>query len=259
MSENTAPHFFTGGAAVHRIGEGTDLISPSELAQYCENTPWSDVHSAVPRVLSLAQASELGRTYSPEHLQELHSICAHYGLSIYMDGARFANAQQAIGASPAEITWKAGVSALTFGAIKNGTFGAEALVLFRPELYANVRQKAKQAGHLASKMRYLSAQLMAYFSGDLWQRNAANANATAAQLIEALEANPHCELALEAQTNQIFVSMPEALNEHLLQHGFELYPWKVNTTQCYRLVTNWATSTDDISAFVGALNGFQSD
>jgi len=253
ISENTAPHFFTGGAAVHRIGEGPDLISPEELTQYCEATPWGDVHSAMPRVLSLAQASELGRVYSAEHLQELNGICQHYGLTIYVDGARFANAQQSLSCSLADISWKTGVSAVTFGAIKNGTFGAEALVLFKPELFSAVRQKAKQAGHLASKMRYLSAQLIAYFSDELWQRNASAANDATQLLVDAIEQNQHCSLALDAQTNQIFVAMPAELNQHLLQSGFELYPWKVNNTDAYRLVTNWATTQKDIDGFKLAL------
>lgn len=259
LSENTAPHFFTGGAAVHRIGDGPDLIQPDELTHYCENTPWRDVHSAVPRALALAQASELGRVYSAEHMAELSAICRHYGLALYVDGARFANAVIASNCQPADLSWRVGVDALTFGAIKNGTFGAEALVLFKPELFAAVRQKAKQAGHLASKMRYLSAQLIAYFDQDLWRRNAEQANQAAHRLAEVLQAHPCCELAIEAQTNQLFVTMPEALQAHLATEGFDLYPWKVNEQSAYRLVSHWATSDADIEAFTSALNRYQSD
>ncbi len=256
QSENTAPHFFTGGAALHRIGQGPDLISVDELRDYCCNTPWGDVHSALPQVLAIAQVSELGRAYSTEHLAELGAVCDEYGLGLYMDGARFANAVAMLSCDPADISWKAGVKALTFGAIKNGTFSAEALVVFDHKLYPVIRQKAKQAGHLASKMRYLSAQLIAYFSDELWLRNARNANEAAATLAATLQKHPECELAMEAQTNQLFVQMPPDLHQQLSHKGFELYPWRVNDTACYRLVTNWATDQKVLDEFECALAAF---
>lgn len=257
VSENTAPHFFTGGAALHAIGDDSDLIMPEELRAYCERVSWQDVHSAVPRVLALTQPSELGRVYSVAHLQELSAIAKHYGLKIFLDGARFANAVTALDCAPAEISCKAGIDAMTFGAIKNGTFGAEALVVFDQELYPLVRQKAKQAGHLASKMRYLSAQLIAYFQDDLWQRNASNANAHAAAVAAMLK-QENIDLVVEQQTNQLFIDMSSALQAHLSDQGFKLYPWPVNDKMSYRLVTNWSTTQHDLDAFAAALSSWSS-
>lgn len=258
VSENTAPHFFTGGAALHTIGLGPDLIMPEELSAYCEQVSWQDVHSAVPRVLSVTQSSELGRVYSAEHLQELSEITRHYGLSIFLDGARFGNAVAALNCSAASISCDAGVDAMTFGAIKNGTFGAEALVLFNLDLYPAVRQKAKQAGHLASKMRYLSAQLMAYFSDGLWLKNAVNANLQAKAISEML-AQAGFTMDVEQQTNQLFFNIPVELHSHLADHGFDLYPWPVNEKASYRLVTNWSTTQKDVDAFGSALSSWSAN
>ncbi|MFK7730696.1 MAG: low specificity L-threonine aldolase [Pseudomonadales bacterium] len=256
VDENTAPHFFTGGAALHQIGEGTDTISPEELSRFCAKRPWRDVHSAVPRVLTLTQATELGRVYSTEHLQELGEVANHYNMRVFIDGARFANALVKQNLSPSDAVMPSGVSAMTLGAIKNGTFGAEALVLFDTDLFPAVRQKAKQTGHLASKMRYLSAQLLAYFDQDLWLNNARAANTAAQRLCTLLNASPHCSLTLECETNQIFVSMPDALHKHLENAGFEIYPWHVEDQACFRLVTNWATSDAHIEAFADAINTY---
>ncbi len=256
VDENTAPHFFTGGAALHQIGGGADTISPEELSRFCAKRPWRDVHSAVPRVLTITQATELGRIYSTEHLQELGAIARHYDMRVFIDGARFANALIQQNVSPSAAVMPSGASAMTLGAIKNGTFGAEALVLFEPELFPVVRQKAKQTGHLASKMRYLSAQLHAYFKDGLWLNNARAANSAAKQLSGLLNANPHCELAIESDTNQIFVRMPDALHQHLQDAGFDIYPWHVEDQACFRLVTNWATSNDHIDAFANALRSY---
>lgn len=256
VDENTAPHFFTGGAALHQIGEGTDTITPEELKRFCAKRPWRDVHSAIPRVLTLTQATELGRVYSVEHLQELGAIANHYQMRVFIDGARFANALVRQNVSPSAAVMPSGVSAMTVGAIKNGTFGAEALVLFDTELFPAVRQKAKQTGHLASKMRYLSAQLLAYFEQDLWLNNARAANSVAEQLCGLLNANPHCALTIESETNQIFVSMPDALHQHLQRAGFDLYPWHVEDQACFRLVTNWATGDEHITAFGNALSSY---
>ncbi len=256
VDENTAPHFFTGGAALHQIGSGSDTISPEELTRFCEKRPWRDVHSAVPRVLTLTQATELGRVYSTEHLQELGEIASHYNMRVFIDGARFANALVKQKLSPLAAVKPSGVAAMTLGAIKNGTFGAEALVLFDTELFPAVRQKAKQTGHLASKMRYLSAQLLAYFDQNLWLRNAQAANCAAERLCTLLAEHPHCSLAIASETNQIFVDMPESLQLHLEKAGFEIYPWHVEDQACYRLVTNWATSDAHIDAFASALSTY---
>lgn len=258
MAENTAPHFFTGGAAVHRIGAGPDLLLPEELQAFCENSPWGDVHAALPTVLSLAQATELGRVYTAEHLQALGDIARHFNMPVYTDGARFANAVHALKASPADLSWKAGMKAITFGAIKNGTFSAEALVLFDKKLFPLVQQKAKQAGHLSSKMRYQSAQLLAYFKDDLWLRNATQANESAAQL-ERHIMDAGYSLAIERQSNQIFAKLPAALFEACRAQGIELYPWRVGDIDCYRLVTSWATSAANLAQFAQVLKGFKAD
>ena len=161
-----------------------------------------DVHQMQPAALSITNATEYGLVYTPEETAALGALCRERGLGFHLDGARFANAVASLDCTPAALSWKAGVDALSFGFVKNGGLSAECLVFFRPELAAATRYRRKRAGHLLSKGRYMAAQILAMIEGDVWLRNARAANAAAARLAAA--AGPERRIhAVEA--NEIFV------------------------------------------------------
>jgi threonine aldolase len=166
-----------------------------------------------------------------------------------MDGARFANALAHVGCSPAALTWKAGVDVLSFGATKNGALAAEAVVFFNPAHAAGFERRRKRAGHLWSKMRYLSAQLCAYLEDDLWLRHARHANAAASKLAQGLSRIPGIRLVQQVQANEIFAAMPDELIEALQGDGAHFYRWievAGETLPVVRLVTSYATTDEEV-------------
>ncbi|MDH3793082.1 MAG: beta-eliminating lyase-related protein, partial [Rhodospirillales bacterium] len=165
VDECGAPEFFTGGAKLVTLDGAHGKLTPEILAGAIGGV--GDVHHVQPAAISLTQASEAGTLYTPEEVAAIGDLARQHGLGLQMDGARFANALVALGCSPAEITWRAGVDALAFGATKNGALAAEAVVLFKPELARTFAYRRKRGGHLFSKMRFLSAQLDAYLADDL--------------------------------------------------------------------------------------------
>jgi threonine aldolase len=202
--------------------------------------------------VSITQASEAGTIYTPAEIAALSEVARANGLGLHMDGARFANALVAGNHSPAELTWKSGVDALSFGATKNGALGAEAVVLFKPALADTFAYRRKRGGHLFSKMRFLSAQLEAYLRDDLWLRNARHANAMAGQLASGLGKISGVGLCHPAEANEIFARMPEAMIAGLLAKGFVFYRWGAPAACEVRLVTSFETDPKDVAAFVSA-------
>jgi threonine aldolase len=170
-----APEFMSGGARLMLIEGIGAKVTAAALGGVLDANPTS-VHTVQPRALSITQATELGTVYRPDELAALCTLAHSRGLAVHMDGARFANAVASLGCSPAEATWRAGVDVLSFGATKNGAMAAEAVVFFKPELIADFEFRRKRAAHLISKMRYISAQLLAYIEDDLWLTLAAHAN-----------------------------------------------------------------------------------
>ena len=162
-----------------------------------------------------------------------------------MDGARFANAVASLNASPAEITWKSGVDVLSFGGTKNGCLAAEAIVFFKPELVGNFPYLHKRSGHLISKMRFVSAQLEAYLSNDVWLRNARHANSMASLLSKGLAAVPDIKLVHTTQANEIFVSLPHSVVKHLNDKGYEVNHDELDG-KAARFVAAWNTESNDI-------------
>ncbi|HSY89308.1 MAG TPA: beta-eliminating lyase-related protein, partial [Verrucomicrobiae bacterium] len=171
---------------------------------------------------------------------------------LHMDGARFANALTFLKVSPAEITWRAGVEILSFGATKNGALAAEAVVIFDKALAAEFAFRRKRAGHLFSKMRFLSAQLDAYLEGGLWLRNAGHANAMANRLAEGLVCIPGAKLAHPVEANEIFVDLPEHAIRGLRADGFQFYRWLGEDQTLLRLVTAFDTKEADVAAFIAS-------
>jgi threonine aldolase len=225
VDECGAPEFYTHGAKLLLADGAHGKLTPATLAAAVPE--WrGDVHRSQPAMLSLSQATESGTVYSPAEVGALAEAARGHGLAVHMDGSRFANALAAQGCSPAELTWKAGVDVLSFGGTKNGCVMAEAVVFFDPDRAADFAFRRKRAGHLLSKMRFVSAQLEAYLADGLWLRLARNANARARQLAEGLQALPGVELLHPVEANEVFVRLPAALAEGLKRQGVIAAHWE---------------------------------
>jgi threonine aldolase len=210
------------------------------------------VHHAQPASASLTQASEAGTVYQTAEIEAVAEVCRRHGLALHMDGSRFANAVVALERSPAELTWRAGVEALSFGATKNGAMAAEAVVFFDPAKAADFAYRRKRGGHLFSKMRFLSAQLEAYLADDLWLRNAGHANRMAARLAEGLRAVPGARLQHPVEANELFVELPDPVIRGLFADGFQFYRWDHEASVVIRLVTAFDTAPAAIDAFLAS-------
>jgi threonine aldolase len=249
--EANAPEFYSGGAKLVPI-DGTDgKLTAADLAARLPGD-LGNVHHAQPAAVSLTQATECGTVYRPHEIAEIATVAHRHGLAVHMDGARFANALVHLDASPADLTWRSGVDALSLGATKNGALGAEAIVFFDTARAGELAFRRKRAGHLFSKMRFLSAQLDAYVTGDLWRRNARHANDAASRLAEGLAALPGVSLRHPVEANELFVEMPEAMIVGLFAAGAKFYRWGGEASTCVRLVTAWNTSDADVAEFLGA-------
>ena len=248
VDECGAPGFFSGGAQLELLPGEHGRIQPAVLAATLEAHP-RHLHSVQPAALSLTQATELGTVYRAAELAELSAAAHHHALKVHMDGARFANALVFLGCHPAEITWRAGIDVLSFGATKNGALTAEAVVFFDRSLVRDFELRRKRAGHLLSKSRYVAAQLLAYLEGDLWRRNAQRANALAQQLARA--AGKHLLHPVEA--NEVFVQLGDEGKATLRQAGFEFYDWGAETSGQARFVVSWDQPEADVPALCAAL------
>ena len=210
-----------------------------------------DEHHVQPRVVSVSQSTELGTVYAPAELRALADWAHEHGLFLHVDGARIANAAASLGLGLREATRDLGVDALSFGGTKNGALGAEAVVLFRPELAARLLFQRKQAMQLASKLRYAGAQLDALLDDGLWLRNAGQANAMARRLADAVAGLPGVELVQPVQANALFVRLPAALIPWLQARAF-FHVWDEPAGVC-RWMTAWDTSAADVDAFAAAV------
>ena len=252
VDECGAPEFYTGGAKLVPLDGRDGRLEAAALAAALGEAEIGNVHQVQPAALSLTQATECGTVYTPDEIAALAEVARAYGLGVHMDGARFANAVAHLGCTPAEATWRAGVDILSFGATKNGALAAEALVVFRPELAREIGYRRKRAGHLWSKMRFISVQLEAYIADGLWLRNAARANRLAAALARGLADVPGSELVHPVHGNELFVRLPEPAIAGLLADGFAFYRWGGETATTLRLVTAFDTRDADVEAFVAA-------
>jgi len=247
-----APEFYTHGARLTGIASDDGKIRAGQLAALLPGNK-GNVHGMQPSAVSLTQATEAGTVYSPDEVGAITEVARAHGLAVHMDGSRFANALLHLGVSPAEMTWKAGVDVLSFGATKNGAMAAEALIFFDEKRAAECAFRRKRGGHLFSKMRFLSAQLEAYLAGDLWLGNARHANAMASRLADGLTGLPGITLRYRTQANEVFAELTEPLIAHLEASGFQFYRWDGN---CIRLVTAFNTKAADVDAFIAAARAF---
>jgi threonine aldolase len=246
-----APAFFTGGAKLVLLEGKAAKIDPKDFARALAQ-PVS-LHQEKPAALSLSQLTERGALYDVEEIAALCALAKQQGLAVHMDGARFANALAASGRTPAEMTWKAGVDLLVFGATKNGALLAEALIVFDRKGLADVDRLRKRAGHLLSKMRFVSAQLEAYLEEDLWLRNAAHANAMAATMAAGLANLEGARILTPVQGNQLFVQLPLPVIAALQEADILFYPWGAPDDGVIRLVTSFATEQHEIEVFLSVV------
>ncbi len=244
-----APAFYSGGAQLMLLpGEHAKLTS-STLAAALDAHPVS-VHTVQPAAVSISQATELGAAYRPDELSRLTQVAHAHGLKVHMDGARFANAVTFLGCHPGDVTWRAGIDVLSFGATKNGALAAEAVVFFDASLVADFELRRKRAGHLISKSRFVAAQLLAYLEDDLWRRNAAHANRCAQRI--GLAAGSRLIAPVEA--NEVFVQLGADGKRALRAAGFEFYDWGAESAGTARLVAAWDQDEAHVEALCAALN-----
>lgn len=246
VDECGAPEFYCSGARMVGLDGPDGKITAAQLASLLPGGK-GVVHHMQPAAISLTQATEAGTVYRADEIAAIGEVARQHGLALHMDGARFANAVEHLGCAPADITWRAGIDVLSFGATKNGAAAAEAVIFFNKAKAADFEFRRKRGGHLLSKMRFLSVQLDAYLADDLWRRNARHANRMAALLAEGLAAMPGVRLRHPVEANEIFVELSGATIEHLFAKGFQFYRWEGN---CVRLVTAFNTATQDVDAFL---------
>lgn len=243
-----APEFYTAGAKLRALPGHEGKLRPEDVAQALRS--YHDmVHMVVPTVLSITQSSEMGRVYTPLEVAALADVAASRKMHVHMDGARFANAVSALGCRPADVTWKAGVDVLSFGATKNGALAAEAVIFFNQDLVRDFEFRRKRAGHLLSKLHYVSAQLSAYLENDLWLELAAHANAQAAVIAAAAGSR----LAYRAQANEVFIHLSDTQKQEIRESGFEFYDWGYEGEGLARFVTAWSTPPGHAAALAKAL------
>jgi threonine aldolase len=244
--EAGASLMYTNGARIVGIDGRNGLIDPGDLDRALANFDPARMlcNSAV---VSVTQASELGTVYSLQHLGEISAVCRRYGLRMHMDGARFANALVSLDCEPADMSWRAGVDVLSFGATKNGAMAAEAVLVFDPALAEGLRARLKRGGLMFSKHRFLGIQFEAYFADGLWLDMARTANARAAALAEGLAQAEAAELLYPVEANEVFVRLPEKTLASLEAQGFQFYR---RGGGVIRLVAGWSTKPADVASFV---------
>lgn len=243
-----APEFFSSGARVVPVPGPNGKMTPETLKAALDALPVS-VHTLQPAAVTLTQLTEFGTAYRPEEVAALCTLAHERGLKVHMDGARLANALVHLGCHPADVTWRAGVDVLSFGATKNGAINAEAVVFFDPTLVRDFELRRKRAGHLLSKSRYVAAQLLAYLQTGVWRRNAERANALACRIAEA--AGP--ALLYPVEGNEVFLHLGEDGKQRLRQAGFEFYDWGASGSGEARFAVAWDQPEDDVTALCRAL------
>jgi threonine aldolase len=245
VDEAGAPGFFTGGAKLMLLDGAGAKVTPDAVASACDLIR-KDVHQVQPAAISITNATEYGLVYRAAEVAALGELARQRGLAFHLDGARLANAVASSGDSLADMTWRAGVDALSFGFVKNGGLNAEALIVFRTEVADEIAVRRKRAGHLLSKGRFLAAQILAMLEDDLWLDNARAANAAA----QTLAAAAPQRLVYPVEANELFLNVSAEEAAVLSGQGFDFYDWGPGEI---RLVTSWDQQPDDVERLAAAL------
>ena len=258
-----APEFYSGGAKLIGLPGQRGRISSDTLKQALARYPRGLVKQVQPSALTLTQATEAGTLYSLDQIEDLSGLAHAAGLGVHMDGARFANALVTLGCTPAQMTWRAGIDVLSFGASKNGTLFCEAVIFFDKARAADFAFRRKRAGHTMSKGRYLGAQMLAYLKDDHWLALAAHANRMAATLTMRLTQVSGVRLPWACEANEIFPVIPRRAEPLLRAAGARFYDWGGRGLEPgeslrddemqLRLVTSFHTSEAEIDGFIDVL------
>jgi len=258
--ECNAPEFYTGGAKLTLVESKAAKMDTGALAAALAARPGGNVHNAQPGPVSLTQVTERGTAYSLSEIKELCAIAKAYDVPVHLDGARFANALAALDCTAAEMSWKAGVDAVSFGGTKNGCMGVEAVVIFDPALAWEFELRRKRGGHLFSKNRYLAAQMAAYLEGDLWLDMARMANAAGQNLARGLRQIPGVSFLEEPAANMIYTAFPRAAHKRLEKAGAHYYAMgpmdgPEDEPVSARLVADWSCPDNHIEEFLAHVRG----
>ena len=252
MDECGAPEFFSHGARMVGVGGPDGRIAPHALRQAVAAAGQS-LHNMQRGAISFTNVTEAGTVYNAAQTAEIAGIAHEFGLPLHLDGARFCNAVAATGATPAALSWRAGVDVLSFGGTKNGLLGVEAVVFFNPNHAETFALRRKRGGHLLSKGRYLAAQMLAMLEGERWLTWATHANMMAARLAQGLTAKG-VELQHPVQANILFPQWDVGTSSRLRAAGAQFYDAPApDSREGARLVTSWSTTADDVDAFLAAL------
>lgn len=241
-----APEFFSNGSKILLGGGKNGKLTPDSIEQLVKKR--SDIHYPKPKVVSLTQATEVGTVYSRNELLEIRNVADKYALKIHMDGARFANAVAQLKVKPKEITWQCGVDVLCFGGTKNGLAVGEVIIFFRRAQAEDFDYRCKQAGQLASKMRFLSAPWLGLLENEVWLKNAENANRRAASFERQLKEIRGLKLMFPRQANSVFVELPPPVIEHLHRQGWHFYTFI--GAGGVRFMCSWDTTEESVQALV---------
>ncbi|MCW1918695.1 low specificity L-threonine aldolase [Rhodobacter sp. KR11] len=253
VDECGAPEFYTAGAKLIPVPGAHGKITPETLSAALAQVGASGVHGVQRGCLSLTNVTEAGTVYTPAEIATLTALAHRQGLPCHLDGARFANALVATGATPAQMTWQAGIDVLSFGGTKNGCMGVEAVVLFDPARAWELELRRKRAGHLFSKHRFLSAQFEAYLDGDLWLTLARHANAMGQNLAQGLARVPGASLMHPAPANMLFPWLAPGTNARAAARGAQYYAMQDGPRESARFVSSWSTTPADVEALIAAL------
>jgi threonine aldolase len=248
QDECGAPEKFTG-CKVLTVDTSDGKITVDMLEKHMHGFDFE--HHSQPRVISVTQATEMGTVYQPDEIKRISDFAHKNNMLLHMDGARISNAAVALDLPFKTFTTDAGVDVLSFGGTKNGMMFGEAVCFLEPGLSENFKYIRKQGMQLASKMRFISAQYIAYFSNDLWKKCATHSNSMARMLYERVKDIKGLKVTQPVQSNGVFVIIPHSVAEKLIKEYF-FYPWNEKISE-YRLMTSWDTSEDDIVNFVSLL------
>jgi threonine aldolase len=241
-----APEFFTGGSKLLLIHGADGKIDSDQAERLLARE--NEFHSHKPGAISIAQATEFGTVYRRDEIAAIAALGRAHQLYLHMDGARFANAITSLNCAPKAITWEVGVDVLCFGGTKNGAAGGELVIFFDKKISREFEYRAKQAGQLGSKIRFLAAQWLGLLTEDTWVRNAQHANRAARALASRLRKEAGIASVFPVEANAVFVSMHERLASGLHARGWRFY--KFIEPDVYRLMCSWSTTREDISSLL---------
>lgn len=258
-----APEFYSGGAKMVLVDGPDGKMTPDGLDAAICATGDKGVHGVQRGPVSITNITEIGSVYTLAEIAALTAVANRYSLKTHLDGARFANACASLGCTPAEMTWKAGIDAVSFGGTKNGCLGVEAVVFFDPAQSWELELRRKRGAHLASKHRYMSAQMLAYVTDGLWLRLAQLANARTDELAAGIKALPHAVIEAEPAGNMIFAHLPRAAHRRAMQAGAQYYLFPADTPldgpdddliRC-RFVCDWSCSSETVQTLLAHFRG----